>query len=183
MLDALGRVTGRKKMQKIVHILQVANGPFEENFEYSFYGPYSDQLKVELNNLAESGLIVEEPVGETFEFRLTEKGRAIADEYKASRSGEWISFAKALNECLPRQLEALSTVLFICRSGYSGPSLRDKFNELKPFLAEHYEWSDMVSGLILNNETWEVLVEAVTKDSSAKSLSYFNLFTKPVLSS
>jgi uncharacterized protein YwgA len=36
LIYVLGRIGGRKKLQKIVHVLQALGVPFPERFEYSY---------------------------------------------------------------------------------------------------------------------------------------------------
>src|SRR5690625_360724 len=37
-------VTGRKKRQKMIYILQQCHVPFEEKYRFHIYGPYSEEL-------------------------------------------------------------------------------------------------------------------------------------------
>src|SRR5262245_58706316 len=66
-------ITGRKKLQKIVHLLQFAG--FREQFPYAFgylhFGPYSHGVKQDLDLLTREALVQEEPsiAGEHKTFR------------------------------------------------------------------------------------------------------------------
>jgi uncharacterized protein YwgA len=59
LLHLLKRVEGRKKLQKLVHILQERGVPFPEQFEYSYYGMYSAQLRSEVERLESEKLVDE----------------------------------------------------------------------------------------------------------------------------
>src|SRR5690625_3135905 len=52
-------VTGRKKLQKMIYILQKCKLPFEEKFEYHFYGPYSEELTLRVEELCNLGFLQE----------------------------------------------------------------------------------------------------------------------------
>ncbi len=41
-----GEVTGRKKLQKMIYIAKKLGFPFQEKFEFHFYGPYSEELSL-----------------------------------------------------------------------------------------------------------------------------------------
>ena len=43
-IDAAGHIGGRKKLQKMVFISKKLEYPFQEKFEFHFYGPYSEEL-------------------------------------------------------------------------------------------------------------------------------------------
>jgi hypothetical protein len=145
LIAVCGEVAGRKKMQKIVHLLQEAG--FEEDFPYSFgylhYGPYSHGVKYDLDLLRSEDLVIEETVysGEHESFRYM----PVADLDVGLRSAgisakpAWSGLARELNAMSPSRLEAASTVAFLHSRGFTGESLRTRFRELKPFLDHDFE--------------------------------------------
>ncbi|MFD1852226.1 YwgA family protein [Oceanobacillus bengalensis] len=52
-------VTGRKKMQKMIYILQKSGVPFEEKYNFHFYGPYSEELTLRIEELCNLGFLNE----------------------------------------------------------------------------------------------------------------------------
>lgn len=54
-----GGVTGRKKLQKMIYILQKSGVPFEEKYQFHFYGPYSEELTLRVEELCNLGFIEE----------------------------------------------------------------------------------------------------------------------------
>lgn len=62
-----GEIVGRTRLQKTIRLLQRVGLPFDYNFSFHFYGPYSEELRSDINILHEVGLITEEP-------RLTRDG-------------------------------------------------------------------------------------------------------------
>lgn len=47
-----GEIVGRKKLQKMIYILKKLNYPFQEKFQFHFYGPYSEELTLRLKSFA-----------------------------------------------------------------------------------------------------------------------------------
>ena len=58
-IDAAGRIGGRKKLQKMVFISKKLEYPFQEKFEFHFYGPYSEELTLKVEELCNLGLLSE----------------------------------------------------------------------------------------------------------------------------
>lgn len=52
-------VTGRKKLQKMIYILQKSGVSFEEKFQFHFYGPYSEELTLRVEELCNLGFLEE----------------------------------------------------------------------------------------------------------------------------
>lgn len=118
LLGLLERVDGRKKFQKLVHILQELGYPFNERFEYSYYGMYSAQLRGELDSLSADSLIVEKPTTNQFgnpaySFEKTNQLDALLEEVCVEKDPAWSAAAKALNSFQPQMLEGISTILYL----------------------------------------------------------------------
>lgn len=143
VVNVCGKISGRKKFQKIVHILQSFGAEFPHEFEYLHYGPYSAQLRADLDQLEQLGLITEtESTTSTgyaqFDCEPTED-LAQTLEVAGVESPEWSSFAIELNGLSTRQLESMSTVLFLQSRGFESDRLRDRFVSLKPSLADQFD--------------------------------------------
>jgi uncharacterized protein len=114
-IEATGEITGRKKLQKIIYIAKKLSFPFQERFQFHFYGPYSEELTLRMEELSNMGFIeeVREKKGGYFQYR-----------YKLTDSGkEFLSLTEVemprLSDCLvdmntqnARFLELVSTVLY-----------------------------------------------------------------------
>ncbi|AGX06639.1 MULTISPECIES: YwgA family protein [Bacillaceae] len=114
-LAASGEVIGRKKLQKMIFIAKKISFPFQERFQFHFYGPYSEELTLRVEELCNMGFLneVKEKKGGYFQYRytLTDNGR------------EFLSVNQVDMPCLPdcledmnsqnaRFLELVSTVLY-----------------------------------------------------------------------
>ncbi len=166
LLHELDEIDGRKKFQKIVHILKCAGAPFDERFEYAHFGPYSETLRSELDSLCSHKYISEEANGKSYLFKKGERFNEIEGEEFLSSSPNWSVFAKALNAYSPRKLESLSTTLFLLQHGYDEDVLDAKFSELKSHLVQHFDWAKEAAKKITSEvQNWTALPSALQTSS------------------
>jgi uncharacterized protein len=114
-ISVSGEITGRKKLQKMIYIAKKISFPFQERFQFHFYGPYSEELTLRVEELCNMGFLneVKEKKGGYSQYRytLTESGK------------EFLSLNEVLMPTLPdclvdmneqnaRFLELVSTVLY-----------------------------------------------------------------------
>ncbi len=144
LLRVVGKVDGRKKLHKEVHILQELGCPFQERFEYSYYGMYSPELRQEVDSLIKDKLLREQAMPNyanevTYSVESTPQLANFLDQLSnLEKEPLWSSLAKRLNTLSPRMLEGISTILFLCRRGLQGEELKNRFEALKPHLASIY---------------------------------------------
>ena len=48
-------IVGRKKLQKMIYILKKCEIPFEERYQFHFYGPYSEELTLRVEEMCNLG--------------------------------------------------------------------------------------------------------------------------------
>ncbi|SRR5690554_1528497 len=116
-IQCSGEIVGRKKLQKMIYIAKKLHFPFEEKFEFHFYGPYSEELTLQLEELINMGFITEikENKGNYFQYRyrLTETGEEFVREFARDVENPVLNdVIKNMNEKTPRFLELVSTVLY-----------------------------------------------------------------------
>ncbi|UYG93597.1 YwgA family protein [Cytobacillus firmus] len=108
-------IVGRKKLQKMIYIAKNIAFPFQERFQFHFYGPYSEELTLRVEELCNMGFLneVKEKKGGYYQYRytLTETGK----EFLCINAVDMPS----LQDCLldmngqnARFLELVSTVLY-----------------------------------------------------------------------
>ncbi|KYC86374.1 YwgA family protein [Heyndrickxia coagulans] len=113
-----GEIVGRKKLQKMIYIAKKLSFPFQEKFEFHFYGPYSEELTLKVEELTNLGFVneVKEKKGGYVQYRytVTEEGQEFLDMYEPDLPG--------LDACLTemngqnaRFLELVSTVMYFDR--------------------------------------------------------------------
>jgi len=114
-IAASGEVIGRKKLQKMIYISKKLSFPFGEKFQFHFYGPYSEELTVQVEELCNMRFLdeVKEKKGGYYQYRYT-----VTDNGKEFLSENGVDIPH-LQECLTdmnsqsaRFLELVSTVLF-----------------------------------------------------------------------
>ncbi|MEG9296147.1 YwgA family protein [Mangrovibacillus sp. Mu-81] len=112
---ASGEVVGRKKLQKMIFIAKKLAFPFQEKFQFHFYGPYSEELTLRVEELCNMGFIseVREKKGGYYQYRytVTKEGEEFLSIYEKD--------IPSLKDCLTdmngqsaRFLELVSTVLY-----------------------------------------------------------------------
>ncbi|WP_062108383.1 YwgA family protein [Bacillus niameyensis] len=115
LFAASKEIVGRKKLQKMVYISKKMGFPFQEKFEFHFYGPYSEELTLRVEELCNFGFIEE---------TMEDKGNYYQYKYEVTENGrEFVNLSNMvipkLEECLmnlnqksARFLELVSTVLY-----------------------------------------------------------------------
>ncbi|CAG9620084.1 YwgA family protein [Sutcliffiella rhizosphaerae] len=127
-----GEVIGRKKLQKMVYIAKKLNYPFYEKYNFHFYGPYSEEVTLRVEELCNLGFLSElkENKGGYSQYRysLTENGEEFLTHYDLEMP--------FLNECMTKMneqssrfLELVSTVLFF--ENLPKDEVKDKVYTLK----------------------------------------------------
>lgn len=115
ILKHAGEVTGRKKLQKIVFILKKLNYPFREKYEFHFYGPYSEELTLQIEELSNLKLVeeIKEHRGGYHQYRyhLTDNGEHFLNNFKFDIPN-LEGLVTFLNKQSSRFLELVSTAFY-----------------------------------------------------------------------
>ncbi|MBH0230544.1 YwgA family protein [Halobacillus yeomjeoni] len=108
-------VIGRKRLQKMIYILKKCDIPFEERYQFHFYGPYSEELTLRVEEMCNLGFISETKEEKKnyyqYRYRLTENGREFLNHYEMDLPPLEESI-KEMNGKTSRFLELVSTMLF-----------------------------------------------------------------------
>ncbi|CAH0151125.1 YwgA family protein [Peribacillus sp. NPDC101481] len=114
-ISTAGEISGRKKLQKIVYIAKKLSFPFHEKFQFHFYGPYSEELTLRIEELCEMGYLneVREKKAGYYQYcySITDAGR----DFLSIQEVEMPALEACLqdmNEQNARFLELVSTVLY-----------------------------------------------------------------------
>ncbi|MED1469113.1 YwgA family protein [Bacillus salipaludis] len=110
-----GEIIGRKKLQKMIYIAKKVSFPFHEKFQFHFYGPYSEELTLRVEELCNMGFLneVKEKKGGYFQYRytLTENGREFLSLNEVEMPYLQVCL-EDMNDQNARFLELVSTVLY-----------------------------------------------------------------------
>lgn len=137
----LGAIEGRKKLQKMVHILQSHGAPFRESFELSLFGAFSGELHAEVDCLVRDKLIEEtEPpkAGKGWTYRASQRLSELFSQLSIPLEADWLDLAVELNKRSAQDLEGVSTVIYLKDRGWNGKALREQFHILKPHISKFY---------------------------------------------
>ncbi|BFH60496.1 YwgA family protein [Paenibacillus azoreducens] len=137
IFDNVDSVYGRKKVQKMVHLLETSGTELPFKYEYHYYGPYSAEVQEEIGFLVQQGFLDEIKHDEAYEYVITDRGRNFKTTLEDD-GGYSIDLNERLLNSMTKEssqfLEMVSTYAFLIDSGYEAGSAREKALELKPHL-------------------------------------------------
>lgn len=115
LISEAGEVIGRKKLQKIIYIAKKINFPFHERYNFHFFGPYSEELTLRIEEMCNLGFVheIKEKKGGYIQYRysLSEEGNKFLS-ISNLHIPKLKSFTLTINEKSSRFLELVSTLLF-----------------------------------------------------------------------
>ncbi|MBC7852141.1 MAG: hypothetical protein IAF94_01795 [Pirellulaceae bacterium] len=138
-----GRLQSRKRMQKVVFMLQAAGCPIPANYYLHHYGPYSDEVARLADEMVRNGLLTEsegEVMGNvTYSYRLPDLTSQQLQSLEQTEQGiKWAgelapfeAKAKRLLGVEVRQLEYASTILFFKQQGNDWDQAVEKAEKFK----------------------------------------------------
>ncbi|MGC4379346.1 YwgA family protein [Fictibacillus sp. Mic-4] len=133
VIKEAGEIVGRKKLQKMVYIAKKLDFPFQEKYQFHFYGPYSEELTLRIEELCNLGLIEEtkEKVSGYSQYRysLNAEGENFLEQY-GKDIPKLKECVRSMNEQSSRFLELVSTILFFFH--LSVDEVKTKIHTLKP---------------------------------------------------
>ena len=110
-----GEIVGRKKLQKMIYIAKKLDLPFYEKYDFHFYGPYSEELTLRIEELCNLGFLDEmkEKKGGYYQYRhsLTDNGKEFLDQCEVDMPDLKV-LTQQMNEQSSRFLELVSTILY-----------------------------------------------------------------------
>jgi len=132
LLEQLGSVQGRKRLQKLAFIAKLEGVPLEDEFFFHYYGPYSSELASRVDQLVEEKLLSEEPRGlmvsdgVEYGYKVSDEARALLKSVREKvpesfrqRMSKGLARALALKDRDVFQLELASTLLFWREMGHT----------------------------------------------------------------
>ncbi|WNS75322.1 YwgA family protein [Bacillus sp. DTU_2020_1000418_1_SI_GHA_SEK_038] len=115
-IAASEEIIGRKRLQKMVYIAKKLEFPFQERFQFHFYGPYSEELTLRVEELCNMGFLNElkEKKGGYYQYRytLTDNGKEFLSLNEGVSMPNLQDCLTDMNSQNARFLELVSTVLF-----------------------------------------------------------------------
>lgn len=143
LVRVLGRVKGRKRLQKIVHLLKSAgHQDFQQGFILHYFGPFSRELAAQVDFLCDAGLLTEEEHRGSYRYEVcsqTRQDRLGQSILGAQQTPPWTALAHRLHAKSTPFLEALSTLAYLAAAGRKGKRLEDEFRLIKPALRRYFD--------------------------------------------
>lgn len=139
LIDQAGQIKGRKKLQKMIHLLKNSGAPFRFNYRYHHYGPYSTALQAEMDYLVESKLVTEEIEHGAYTYTLSQEGKNLKAFLEDERGMSLQINEPLLKKMLGKNsqfLELVSTYVFLLEIGHSHQEAKMRTRELKPHLED-----------------------------------------------
>ncbi len=138
-------IVGRKKLQKIIYILKKLGYPFEEKYTFHFYGPYSEELTLRMEELTNLGFVseVHEQKSNYYQYRyeVTEQGEDFLTHSNASIPDVDMLVNDMTNQS-SRFLELVATMLYF--DDLSKEEVEQKVQEVKK--KSNYTLEDLEAG-------------------------------------
>jgi uncharacterized protein YwgA len=82
----------RKRLQKVVFLLQSAGCPLEADFTLHYFGPYSQDVANLADEMTQAGLLEEKQketgIGKTFHYSLADKTKGLLSDFEQSSKGQ-----------------------------------------------------------------------------------------------
>jgi uncharacterized protein YwgA len=147
IVDWAGTLDTRKRMQKVVYLLQVAGCPLGTEHTLHHYGPYSQEVARLTDEMVQANILVEKAgsnlVGQQFSYQLAETARPNLADFESSSRGQAIlatlvpfeEQARKLFKADLKDLEFASTIVFFRQQDYNWPEAIVKMCEFKKLTA------------------------------------------------
>jgi len=134
LINIAGKIRKKVNTHRIVYILQQLGAPFEERFKYSYYGPYSPTLELEIDELVDVNIIqvVESEPGIYTYTSTVKSSTSFLSGYEPV-----IKFLATL----PSHMLELVATLFYLKEWYGSNEkfLKSKLSILKPHLKQYFD--------------------------------------------
>jgi uncharacterized protein YwgA len=143
LVEWAGTLRTRKRLQKVVFMLQAAGCPFDDDFGLHHFGPYSSDAAQRTDELTSLGLLKEEridnPAGQQYNYSLTPEALASLAELEQTEKGQRLAEelapyeqrAKELLRKDVRELEVAATIVYFRRQRNDWPEAVRRTAEFK----------------------------------------------------
>jgi uncharacterized protein YwgA len=120
LIKSASPIRGRKKLQKLFFIMKYMDLPVNDRFFMHYYGPYSADLALQLDEYVKKCLLQEKRDFPEYSYHITEEGKKEVELYEKtmrdpvliSKSKNWERMFKLLSTSNTYQLELASTILY-----------------------------------------------------------------------
>lgn len=135
------QIKTKKKLHKLVYLLQEAGLDFDHEFKFHHYGVFSPTLAGDLESQAslEVGAVFQQDSSGYDDGYIIGLSEDFESPEEESIESSYLGLIESLAGEHPRLLEALSTIVYLDRRYFKGDGLKSSLHELKPKLTSYYE--------------------------------------------
>jgi len=129
------KIKGWPRFHKITYILKNMGINFKYKFSYHYFGPYSSDLQLELEELLDCNIVVKEKISHSILYRVSDQYKAIinTDLFK-----DKIILLNYLNSQDLSILELIATIYYLINTGIKNEKvLHSKLCILRPDLHQY----------------------------------------------
>ena len=163
IVEWAGSLETRKRVQKVVYLLQVAGCPLEADYTLHHYGPYSQDVARLTDEMVQASLLTEKmasiAVGQQYSYSLSEKARRSLADYESTPAGRarstflaaFLSKSRWLLQADLRDLEYAATIVFFRQQGHDCPAAVEKMCHFKGLTSagKEVERADALARLVV----------------------------------
>jgi hypothetical protein len=143
LIDMAGGLKSRKRVQKIVHLLQAAGCPFDAEYRLHYYGPYSSEVAGVLDQLSAEEILVETShsveQGTQYDYSLNPRFQASIEQYEQTPAGQvakadienHADLFRELCDTPPKTLELASTIVAFFQGGLAWEKALEETTDFK----------------------------------------------------
>lgn len=155
VLSKANVVNGRKKLQKMIYLTNVLGWDVFNDFRFHLYGPYSDHLYYEIQNLIEAKMIEEVKTGESYSYSITEKGKSLLEILNSKKNNledKTNNLVGKLDSYSSEDLEIMASLFYISNefNEISYDEMVEELIERKPYLDKDKVWQSLEIFDIIN---------------------------------
>ncbi len=136
------KIETRKKLHKLVYLLQELGIELNQDFTFHHYGVFSPTLANDLSlaSAEDTGFLEESRDSQgAYVYELKQTSESNTESIVRSFVSEEDPILRDLVSKQPRYLEVLSTIVYLYRNHYRGERLVAKLKELKPDLGNYFD--------------------------------------------
>jgi uncharacterized protein YwgA len=143
LVEWAGTLHSRKRLQKVVFLLQAAGCPYDAEYTLHHYGPYSQEVARLSDEMVQVGLLEEtseqNQVGVQYSYALTKNAASEIAQLEKSPLGKKLArpltpFEAKAKELLNTDLwllEVVSTIVYFRKQGHSWSESVERTNKFK----------------------------------------------------
>jgi len=139
-----GKVVGKKKLQKLIHLAQEKGLHLGYDYDYHLHGVYCSELEADLRIAELYGVVTQEVTqeyGNPVEIALnaTAVDQEVMDEVVSAEDRGGLDLIRTLKDEPARVVEVLSTIVYLSNEGYNVADRDKHLLRLKGHLADYFD--------------------------------------------